>query len=63
MNEIMFLCRLDDSCCKSGSAVIGKSEQLVLYVRALHLLSSALRIAKEALEDGSLRPSAAVKKV
>ncbi len=43
--------------------MIGKSEQLVLYIRTLHLLSSALRLAKDELEESRLRPSAAVKKV
>ncbi|ODN00281.1 Serine/threonine-protein kinase ULK2 [Orchesella cincta] len=56
--------RNDDSCCKSGNASsIGKSEQLVLYIRVLHLLSSALRLAKDELEENRLRPSAAVKQV
>jgi len=32
-------------------------EQLVLYVRALHLLSSGLQLAQSALRDGNLDPS------
>lgn len=57
--------RQDDSYNKSGNNItsIGKSEQLVLYIRVLHLLSSALRLAKDELEENRLRPSAAVKQV
>lgn len=55
--------RQDDSCYKSGMSSAGKSEQLVLYIRVLHLLSSALRLAKDELEENRLRPSAAVKQV
>lgn len=32
-------------------------EQLVLYVRALHLLASGLQLARCALRDGNLEPS------
>jgi len=32
-------------------------EQLVLYVRALHLLASGLQLAQCALRDGNLEPS------
>jgi len=52
--------RIEESPGKSG---ILKSEQLLLYIRCLHLLSSALRLAKDDLEEGKLRPSAAVKQV
>lgn len=58
--------RQDDSFSKQAGAnlsSIGKSEQLVLYIRVLHLLSSALRLAKDELEENRLRPSAAVKQV
>ena len=32
-------------------------EQLVLYIRALHLLASGLQLAQCALRDGQLEPS------
>jgi serine/threonine-protein kinase ULK/ATG1 len=54
---------LDESFLKKGDNVDGKSTQLVLYVRSLHLLSSALRLAKDELEEGRLHPSTAVKQV
>ncbi|CAG7817255.1 unnamed protein product [Allacma fusca] len=56
--------RIEENNSKIGRVIgAGKSEQLVLYVRSLHLLSSALRLAKTDLEEGRLRPSAAVKHV
>ena len=57
---IFLLHSLEDSPARLGTA---KSEQLLLYIRCLHLLSSALRLAKDELEEGKLRPSTAVKQV
>lgn len=36
-------------------------EQLVLYIRALHLLSSSLQLAKDEVSAGKLKPSPTVK--
>jgi hypothetical protein len=56
--------RQEESYCKgTNTMMMGKSEQFVLYIRTLHLLTSALRLAKDELEESRLRPSAAVKKV
>lgn len=38
-----------------------RAEQLVLLIRALHLLSSGLNLATKQLKDGQLQPSATVK--
>uniref|UniRef100_A0A6M2DRW0 non-specific serine/threonine protein kinase n=1 Tax=Xenopsylla cheopis TaxID=163159 RepID=A0A6M2DRW0_XENCH len=40
-----------------------RAEQLVLLIRALHLLSSGLNLATKQLKDGQLQPSATVKNV
>jgi len=36
-------------------------EQLVLHVRALHILSTSLQLAKEEVDAGRLHPTNAVK--
>ena len=40
-----------------------RAEQLVLYIRALQLLSSALNLSKEELQAERLHPSPSVKQV
>lgn len=40
-----------------------RAEQLVLYIRALQLLSSALNLSKEELQAERLHPSHSVKQV
>ncbi|XP_023220462.1 serine/threonine-protein kinase ULK2-like [Centruroides sculpturatus] len=40
-----------------------RAEQLVLYMRALHLLSSSLQLSREEVHAGRLQPSTSVKNV
>uniref|UniRef100_A0AC35TSI9 Non-specific serine/threonine protein kinase n=1 Tax=Rhabditophanes sp. KR3021 TaxID=114890 RepID=A0AC35TSI9_9BILA len=56
----------DDSKIRNGSLnadAYRRAEQLVVYVRALHMLSSALLMAQKQVDSDTLHPSAAVQLV
>lgn len=53
----------DGAISPAHSDVQRRAEQLVLYIRALQLLSSALNLSKEELQAERLHPSPSVKQV